>query len=131
MAWQMLLFTLLSVTPLKKMKVVTKYSLCVLVSIGLACATHAKQDDEKEQKDKGKPDKVEAVENKGKKDEKENKDQKDKLPIVEGVWDETPAPGKPFSVPDAGSTVALLSLSAAALVARARFESSSGKKSLK
>ena len=42
------------------MKVVTKYSLCGLVSIGLACAAHAKQDDEKEQKDKGKPEKVEA-----------------------------------------------------------------------
>lgn len=119
----MLLFTLLSVTPLKKMKVVTKYSLCVLVSIGLACATHAKQDDEKEQKDKGKPDKVEAVENKGK------KDKKDKVPIVEGVWDETPAPGKPFSVPDAGSTVALLGISAAALgLARARFKSSARQK---
>ena len=121
----MLLFTLLSVTPLKKMKVVTKYSLCVLVSIGLACATHAKQDDEKEQKDNGKPDKVEAVENKGK------KDKKDKVPIVEGVWDETPAPGKPFSVPDAGSTVALLGISAAALgLARARFRSSASGKSL-
>ena len=117
--------------PLKKMKVVTKYSLCVLVSIGLACATHAKQDDEKEQKDNGKPDKVEAVENKGRKDEKADKDKKDKVPIVEGVRDETPAPGKPFSVPDAGSTVAFLGLAAAALgLARARFRSSASGKSL-
>jgi hypothetical protein len=102
------------------MKVVTKYSLCALVSIGLACAAHAKQDDEKEQKDKGKPEKVEAVERKN--------DEKDKVPIVEGGWDDTPALDKPFSVPDAGSTVALLGVSLAAMgLARARLKSSVGK----
>ena len=106
------------------MKVVTKYSLCALVSIGLACAAHAKQDDEKEQKDKGKPEKVEAVENKG----QGKKDEKDKVPIVEGGWDDTPALDKPFSVPDAGSTVALLGVSLAAMgLARARLKSSVGK----
>ena len=97
---------------------VTKYSLCALISIGLACSTQAKQDDQKEQKDK--------VENKcpEKKDKKEDKEKKDKVAVVDEVNGAT-ATCKAFSVPDAGSTVALLSLSLAAVgVAHRRWKSS-------
>jgi protein with PEP-CTERM/exosortase system signal len=85
------------------MKVVTKYSLCALVSMGLACATYAKQDDEREQKDKGRPDKVEAVYGMHKKD-------KEKKVAIVCEHPKDPSE-RPFSVPDAGSTAVLLGLS--------------------
>jgi VPDSG-CTERM motif len=68
------------------MKAVKKYSLCTLLAIGLALNANAGQD-------KGKQEKVKVV---------------DSLPA--------PKPGKPYSVPDAGSTAALLGLCVALLV---------------
>ena len=85
------------------MKVVTKYLLCALVSIGLACATYAKPHDGKDENDKGKPDKLEAVYGIHK------KDKETKVPIVcKPAKDPSE---RPFSVPDAGSRAALLGLS--------------------
>jgi hypothetical protein len=102
------------------MKTVSKYFLCTLVSIGLACTTQAKPDDEKEKKDKEKLDKVEAVysvnkrdkegkEKKGNKERKYKEHKEDNRPEVP-VCEEIPVdpPNGPFSVPDAGSTAALL-----------------------
>ena len=78
----------------KKMKAVKKYSLCALLAIGLACNANAKPQDQKDKKDK---------EDKGKQEK-----------VVDAL------PGaktdQPFSVPDAGSTAALLGLSVALLV---------------
>jgi hypothetical protein len=106
------------------MKFVTKYSLCALVSIGLACTTNAKPDDEKEKEDKGKPDKVEVYpKDKEDKEHKEDKERKDKVPVVEQPPGDPTHP--PFSVPEAGSTAALLGLSlAGAWLAKRRWASS-------
>jgi VPDSG-CTERM motif len=107
------------------MKAVRKYSVCTLVSIGLACTTQAKQDDEKEKKDKGKPDKIEAVyrvdkrhkEDKEKKGKNEQKYKEPRayngprVPVCEEIPND-PSNG-PFSIPDAGSTAALLGLTLA------------------
>jgi VPDSG-CTERM motif len=103
------------------MQVVTKYSLCALLSIGLACATYAKQDDERETKDKERPDKVEVTYGLHKKDKAhKDKEKKDKVPIVceqlkvPIVCEQRKDPSeRPFSVPDGGSTAVLLGLSLA------------------
>ena len=84
------------------MKFVTKYLLCALLSIGLAYTTHAKQDEKKENKDKGKGDKVEAV---------YQRDKKNKVPVC--ATPRHDPSDRPFSVPDASSTLALLGLSIA------------------
>jgi hypothetical protein len=72
------------------MKAVKKYSLYALLAIGLACNANAAKQDKKANE---KPEKVKVV---------------DALP--------GPKTDKPFSVPDAGSTAALLGLSVALVV---------------
>ena len=78
------------------MKAVKKYSLCALLAIGLALNANAKQDDKKDKKDKT------------------DKEKKEKVQIADAL--PVAATDKPFSVPDAGSTAALLSLSVALVV---------------
>jgi hypothetical protein len=104
----------------------TKYCLCTLISIGVALTTHAKQDDQTGKNPNEKPDKGAAIysvnkrdkahkEEKGKKDKKynERKEYREhKVPVCERLPDAT---GKPFSVPDAGSTAAFLGLSLAVI----------------
>ncbi len=90
LAWNLL--TLFKSAPLEKNESSKKYSLCTLLALGLALNANADQDN-KDKKDKEKQKKVEVV---------------DSLPVVKT--------DKPFSVPDAGSTAALLGLSVAFLV---------------
>ena len=101
-----------------------KYCLCTLISIGFALTTHAKQDDETGKNCNEKPDNGAAIysENKSDKAYKEEKGKKDKkynerteyrehkVLVCERLPDVT---GKPYSVPDAGSTAAFLGLSLA------------------
>ena len=77
----------------KSMKIITKYAFGALLAMALALNANAKQDDKDAKKDKEKKEKVEVVES---------------LPA--------PKPDKPFSVPDTGSTAALLGLAVALLV---------------
>jgi VPDSG-CTERM motif len=104
------------------MKMITKIFLCALVAIALACTIYAKQNEEKEKKYRGKPEKVEAVARADKKDT-ETKEKKDKVPVV-GKPPHDPN-DRPFSVPDAGSTAALLGLALAVVgLAQRRWTSS-------
>jgi hypothetical protein len=73
------------------MKIITNYAVGALLSMALALNANAKPDETKDKKDKEK--KVEVVES---------------LPA--------PKPAKPFSVPDTGSTAALLGLAVTLLV---------------
>ena len=75
------------------MKTLRNFALCAIVAIGFACNATAKQDD--------------------KQDKKENKEEKDKIVVIDQI--PYPTTDKPFSVPDTGSTLALLSLSLAGL----------------
>jgi hypothetical protein len=102
-------------------------TLCALVSLGLACSAHADDDDGNKGKYNGKSRKVEATyrgdrENKGHDKDGDRNGKKDKeywrYNGNKGpVWKEVPhTPTRPpVSVPDGGSTAALLGLTLAAL----------------
>ena len=83
------------------MKTLRHFALCAIVAIGFACNATAKQDDKQDKK-----------ENKEEK-QKEEKHKKDKIVVIDQI--PCPTTDKPFSVPDTGSTLALLSLSLAGL----------------
>ena len=84
------------------MKTLRHFALCAIVAIGFACNATAKQDDKQD-----------------KKENKEEKDKKDKIVVIDQI--PYPTTDKPFSVPDTGSTLALLSVSLAGLgLARGR-----------
>jgi len=78
------------------MKTLRNFALCAIVAIGFACNATAKQDDKQD-----------------KKEQKEEKQKKDKIVVIDQI--PCPTTDKPFSVPDTGSTLALLSLSLAGL----------------
>ena len=84
------------------MKTLRNFALCAIVAIGFACNATAKQDDKQDKK-----------ENKEEKQKEEKKDKKDKIVVIDQI--PCPTTDKPFSVPDTGSTLALLSLSLAGL----------------
>ena len=110
MARQMLSKFLSAESP--KHEINNKVLSCALVSIGLACSTQADQDnDDKEKKYRDKPSKVEAVDGIDKKD-KEKKEKKYKGLVCDYLPDPSD-PSDPVSVPDAGSTAALLGLALA------------------
>ena len=90
------------------MKTLRRFALCAIVAIGFACNATAKQDDKQDKQDK--------------KENKEEKQKKDKIVVIDQI--PCPTTDKPFSVPDTGSTLALLSLSLASLgLARGRLSS--------
>ena len=66
------------------------------MAIGFACNATAKQDDKQD-----------------KKENKEEKQKKDKIVVIDQI--PYPTTDKPFSIPDTGSTLALLRLSLAGL----------------
>ena len=83
------------------MKTLRNFALCAIVAIGFACNATAKQDDKQDKK-----------ENKEEK-QKEEKQKEEKIVVIDQI--PCPTTDKPFSVPDTGSTLALLSLSLAGL----------------
>ena len=84
------------------MKTLRNIALCTIVAIGFACNATAKEDNKQDKQDK-----------KDKKENKEEKQKKDKIVLIDQI--PCPTTDKPLSVPDTGSTLALLSLSLAGL----------------
>jgi hypothetical protein len=87
------------------MKTLRNIALCTIVAIGFACNATAKEDNKQDKQDK--------KDKKENKEEKQKKDKKDKIVVIDQI--PCPTTDKPLSVPDTGSTLALLSLSLAGL----------------